>query len=491
MKISQIAENKNFIEHLEYVDKCNDAFNDEFRNCAQPGIEGKVLYNVVGTNCDFSPVELLTLISRYEKTGIDFDLNDIKINNWSHAADRVPETGTLKMNYFRTPRPEHAATLEWNPIGYIKDGWFWRNFSENTEENLNAAKPGLVVRFNWKGVHKTQAELQKYLEEREKTGMIHCESPDIFDSAKEYAIYKLFSELVYSGNRMLRTQEFGPMLFFPVEPNSKETKKLDNVCRLLIGIEKFADLIVEKINGLKMLLQDSQAEKLYGKKLRAVKNELESFYNAEVVPFALVKRYFSEINLFEFIAPKPSDFGWVPDDLNDRIEAAVVRDKYFGEFSKDKLLKKIYFDLYDLCFDKIVDFAFTVSGCGKGWKPLIRTAFETFKSQEAKSYFWWQRVYVAQIKEKFGGLRIYVDTPASWYFDHYIKYGDDPIYAKFGETVEVDRVISDLEGKSFKTCENCGKTQEEDSSVAPAGPGWIKTYCHACRKEKDSLHKNI
>jgi hypothetical protein len=65
------------------------------------------------------------------------------------------------------------------------------------------------------------------------------------------------------------------------------------------------------------------------------------------------------------------------------------------------------------------------------------------------------KVSVAQIKEKFGTLRFYVDIN--------------------GATKEVreqiDAIISDAEGKSCVTCEVCGKPGSRRST------GWIQTLC--------------
>jgi len=55
----------------------------------------------------------------------------------------------------------------------------------------------------------------------------------------------------------------------------------------------------------------------------------------------------------------------------------------------------------------------------------------------------------AQVKEKFGGLRFYME----------------------GETKEMSDLISKAEEASFKTCEVCGEPGE------PKRGGWIKTLC--------------
>lgn len=60
---------------------------------------------------------------------------------------------------------------------------------------------------------------------------------------------------------------------------------------------------------------------------------------------------------------------------------------------------------------------------------------------------------VGQLKEKFGGLRVYLNTLAPG----------------------VGNLIQQAEGESRKTCEMCGQPGE------PSGRGWIKTLCDECR----------
>lgn len=57
--------------------------------------------------------------------------------------------------------------------------------------------------------------------------------------------------------------------------------------------------------------------------------------------------------------------------------------------------------------------------------------------------------HIAQVKEKFGGLRFYAG----------------------GLTNEQDNIIHDAEAKSFTICETCGNPGR------PRGGGWITTLC--------------
>jgi hypothetical protein len=57
--------------------------------------------------------------------------------------------------------------------------------------------------------------------------------------------------------------------------------------------------------------------------------------------------------------------------------------------------------------------------------------------------------YANQVKEKFGGLRFYMNM----------------------ETEEMRRAIEEAEGRSVVTCEVCGRPGK------PTGRGWVKTLC--------------
>lgn len=96
--------------------------------------------------------------------------------------------------------------------------------------------------------------------------------------------------------------------------------------------------------------------------------------------------------------------------------------------------------------------------CGKGWYPIIHEVLnhinrinETIEDEEKK-------IKVVQIKEKFGGLRIYVDN----------------------RTDELHDIIRQAEEKAHNTCELCGST--EKVGVLNMN-GWIYGICQSCAKE--------
>lgn len=108
-------------------------------------------------------------------------------------------------------------------------------------------------------------------------------------------------------------------------------------------------------------------------------------------------------------------------------------------------------------FPKIFSGKYGGIAVGKGWFDILNSA-----CQLIQSHLDWKpdvpQVVAAQVKEKFGSLRFYVDG------------GDD--YTR--------GVISMAEMMSGKTCEECG------SPGAQGGSGWISTLCPTHRTEREA-----
>jgi NMD protein affecting ribosome stability and mRNA decay len=82
---------------------------------------------------------------------------------------------------------------------------------------------------------------------------------------------------------------------------------------------------------------------------------------------------------------------------------------------------------------------------GPGWKNLVEPLIEKCREEG---------VEILQVKEKFGGLRFYIDDgAASW---------------------GLKRAIDKAEQDSITICEQCGK----EGDLRPLG--WIKTLCDDC-----------
>lgn len=99
----------------------------------------------------------------------------------------------------------------------------------------------------------------------------------------------------------------------------------------------------------------------------------------------------------------------------------------------------------------------------------IRIRNETQSETEIKESEW--QVEAVQVKEKFGGLRFYING------------ADDMVYG----------MIHFAERLSYSICETCGTTENVkvggDSWISTHGDGWIFTLCDKCRQEKRTIRK--
>lgn len=109
--------------------------------------------------------------------------------------------------------------------------------------------------------------------------------------------------------------------------------------------------------------------------------------------------------------------------------------------------------------DSLMAFGFE---CGDGWFELIKELCEKLEVLQLKNF------EVIQVKEKFGGLRFYYS-----------------IREELERVGEIDHLIDEAGGKSYKTCETCGKPGKSEDD------GWITTLCPACRenREKSKMDK--
>lgn len=86
---------------------------------------------------------------------------------------------------------------------------------------------------------------------------------------------------------------------------------------------------------------------------------------------------------------------------------------------------------------------------GPGWFKIINTLCKQLSKFE-------DEVIASQVKEKFGGLRFYIESVS-------------PENHK-----EIYQYIEDAEVKSIETCEYCGEPGRRK------GGGWVKTICDKC-----------
>jgi len=92
-------------------------------------------------------------------------------------------------------------------------------------------------------------------------------------------------------------------------------------------------------------------------------------------------------------------------------------------------------------------------GVGDGWFRMLRDLIIKIKRNDKKNGY---VTKVTQIKEKFGGLRFYVNGTSDVNWD-YIQFAED---------------------KSYTICESCGA----QSNVGILNTGWLGTRCIKCAK---------
>jgi hypothetical protein len=103
--------------------------------------------------------------------------------------------------------------------------------------------------------------------------------------------------------------------------------------------------------------------------------------------------------------------------------------------------------------------------CGSGWKEILRKVLAVYEARGAR---------VAQIKEKFGGLRVYFDAPENGWTEEDAK-----------ACLVAER---EAESASFKICEECEAPGEKGNHN-----GWMCTLCKPCfasideRREKERV----
>jgi hypothetical protein len=102
--------------------------------------------------------------------------------------------------------------------------------------------------------------------------------------------------------------------------------------------------------------------------------------------------------------------------------------------------------------------------CGDGWYKLLLNLCDEIQVELNKPCDKLKENFrVVQVKEKFGGLRFYVQG------------GND----------KIDEAITKAEDESLRTCEMCGKKGDQKGSGY-----WIRTLCKKCRvDEKKKMAK--
>jgi len=165
--------------------------------------------------------------------------------------------------------------------------------------------------------------------------------------------------------------------------------------------------------------------------------------------------------------------------MDNKIEAALVKD--FPELFRD-----INKPMTETCMCWGCD-------CGNGWEPILRRAFNQLYDIEPP-------IVLDQVKEKYGGLRIYYHGGPrakrrwfGWIFwlpgllfgikhnwrrlprslFHCFRVANVNTYKHSIDVVQ--GIVDAAEAESFRVCESCG------ACGAPNHRGWISTLCGKCR----------
>jgi hypothetical protein len=99
--------------------------------------------------------------------------------------------------------------------------------------------------------------------------------------------------------------------------------------------------------------------------------------------------------------------------------------------------------------------------CGDGWYQLIDRICQKMEEVYSQMPIEYKTEYfltAAQVKQKFGGLRFYIDAA-------------HPSLPKLPRLKELYDLINQIEGESLETCEDCGAPGKR------AGRYWIATLC--------------
>jgi hypothetical protein len=97
--------------------------------------------------------------------------------------------------------------------------------------------------------------------------------------------------------------------------------------------------------------------------------------------------------------------------------------------------------------------------CGPGWHPILDRLFSDIQKIAQEDVL--LKLEVQQVKEKFGGLRVYVR----------------------GGNGRIQDRIAQAEEEAAKTCEGCGGPSPGVNGRA----GWLSNICDSCVAKKERL----
>jgi len=98
---------------------------------------------------------------------------------------------------------------------------------------------------------------------------------------------------------------------------------------------------------------------------------------------------------------------------------------------------------------------------GDGWVPIVEKAVSELVALGME---------IAQVKEKFGGLRLYFNYP-------------NPETTQ-SDVDAADQIVADAEHECSLVCERCGSRDGVETRT-PIKGYWIRTLCAVCHRERD------
>ena len=93
--------------------------------------------------------------------------------------------------------------------------------------------------------------------------------------------------------------------------------------------------------------------------------------------------------------------------------------------------------------------------CDDGWMPLLEKLFDDIALLDTE-----KAIRIFQVKEKFGGLRFYIEFAI-------------PVTKEYSDSIH--HLVTKAEDASYNTCEKCGT-----SPATQTTKGWITTLCSKC-----------
>lgn len=104
-----------------------------------------------------------------------------------------------------------------------------------------------------------------------------------------------------------------------------------------------------------------------------------------------------------------------------------------------------------------------VLDCGRGWFDLIDCMLDEIEDVDIN-----KKVYLTQVKEKYGSLRVY-----------FVVDDSNELFDK------VNDIVGKYEELSFIVCEECGASKAELRNH-----GWYKTLCDKCDELETESQEN-